>query len=126
LMKWQVLFNSRNNLIGRSRRFMRYSNTCNVLFEEVRCQYVIDCGLNDQDSIPGKGSDFSLCQQIQTGSETHTTSYWVGASSSLSWDEETGVELATHLCLVLRSLSSWYLLLLVLLSGDISLCRCAV
>lgn len=93
LMKWQVLFNSRNNLIGRSRSFMRYTNICSVIFEKalllLRARIVVtDCGLNDQDSITGKGRDFSFCHHIQTGCEAHTTSYPVGTCSSLSWDKE--------------------------------------
>jgi hypothetical protein len=51
----------------------------------------IDCRLDDQGSIPGKGNDgiFSLCHRVQTGSGVHPTSYPMGTGGSFIWSKAT-------------------------------------
>jgi hypothetical protein len=73
---------------------------------------VIDCELNDQDSIPGMGGDFSLCQRIQTGSETHTISYplalYFGMKKSGSGAHNSPVSSSQVKNVLDSTPSSWY------------------
>jgi hypothetical protein len=48
---------------------------------------MIDCGLDDQNSIPGRDREFSLCQYDQAACEAPPASYPVTTGDSLAGSE---------------------------------------